>query len=306
LSKQGVLVKQYRRNLANWHDAIKNQYHGALKTLGVRLGALAVLLAIVFVAAEAWRRAVMHYVQESRRRYQFLLLRRIALWCLVVLIVGFAFASELGSIVTFAGLITAGLAVAMQSVLVSIVGYFFLIGKYGIRVGDRVQIGEVTGEVIELGLVRLHLMELGGHGSLGPTGRIVAFANSIVFQVSSGLFKQIHGVNFIWREITLSLPAGIDYALAKDKLTAAVTGALKEDSDEIARQSKEIERATASSSGGDARPRVQLSFSAAGADAHVRYPVHLRNAAETDERVSHALYAAIGALGADSGSSRSS
>jgi len=142
---------------------------------------------------------------------------------LTVVIVGFAFASELGSVVTFAGLITAGLAVAMQSVLVSIVGYFFLIGKYGVRVGDRVQIGDVTGEVIELGLVRLHLMEIGGHGQLGPTGRVVAFANSVVFQVSSGLFKQIPGVNFAWHEISLTLPAGTDYVTAKDKLMAAVT-----------------------------------------------------------------------------------
>ena len=300
LSKVGVLLDQYRRNLGNWHDAVKSQYHDALKTLGVRLSVLAVLLAVVFAAAEIWRHAVMRYIQESRRRYQFLLLRKIALWCLVVLIVGFAFASELGSIVTFAGLITAGLAVAMQSVLVSIVGYFFLIGKYGIRVGDRVQIGDVTGEVIDLGLVRLHLMELGGHGSLGPTGRVVAFANSVVFQTSSGLFKQIHGVDLVWRETTLTLPAGIDYGAAKQKLQAAVTGALKDDSGEIARQSKEIQRARAFDSGDDAVPRVQLSFSAAGADAHIRYPVHLQNAAEIDERVSHALFTAMGELGAAS------
>ena len=300
LSKVGVLLNQYRRNLGNWHDAIKNQYRNAFKTLGVRLGGLVVLLAMVFAAAEIWRRAVLRYIQDTRRRYQFLLLRRIALWCLVVLIVGFAFASELGSIVTFAGLITAGLAVAMQSVLVSIVGYFFLIGKYGIRVGDRVQIGEVTGEVIDLGLVRMHLMELGGHGTLGPTGRIVAFANSIVFQVSSGLFKQIHGVNFVWHEITLNLPSGTDYVAAKEKLTAAVADVLKGDSEEIARQSREIQRTTASSSFGDARPRVLLYFSAAGADAHIRYPVHLRNAAEIDERVSQSLFAVVAALGADS------
>jgi small-conductance mechanosensitive channel len=300
LSKVGVLLDQYRRNLGNWHDAVKNQYHDALKTLGVRLSVLAVLLAVVFAAAEIWRHAVMRYIQESRRRYQFLLLRKIALWCLVVVIVGFAFASELGSIVTFAGLITAGLAVAMQSVLVSIVGYFFLIGKYGIRVGDRVQIGDVTGEVIDLGLVRLHLMELGGHGSLGPTGRVVAFANSVVFQTSTGLFKQIHGVDLVWRETTLTLPAGIDYGAAKQKLQAAVTGALKDDSGEIERQSKEIQRARASGSGDDAVPRVQLSFSAAGADAHIRYPVHLQNAAEIDERVSHALFTVMGELSAAS------
>ncbi|HXA35961.1 MAG TPA: mechanosensitive ion channel domain-containing protein, partial [Steroidobacteraceae bacterium] len=304
LSKEGVLLDQYRRNLANWHDAIKNQYHNALKTLGVRVGVLVVLLAIVFAAAEVWRRAVTRYVQDPRRRYQFLLLRRIALWSLVVVIVGFAFASELGSVVTFAGLITAGLAVAMQSVLVSIVGYFFLIGKYGIRVGDRVQIGDVVGEVIDLGLVRMHLMELGAHGMSGPTGRVVAFANSIVFQVSTGLFKQIHGVNFVWREIAVSLPAGIDYALAKEKLSTAVAGVLKDYSDEIMRQSKEIQRATASSSGADAQPRISLSFSATGVDAHVRYPVHLQNAAEIDERVSQSVFAAAAALGSESSRAR--
>jgi small-conductance mechanosensitive channel len=297
LSKVRVLLNQYRRNLGNWHSAIENEYHDAIKTLGVRLGVLAAVLGIVFAAAEFWRHTVMRYIQEPRRRYQFLLLRKIALWSVVVLIVGFAFASELGSIVTFAGLITAGIAVAMQSVLVSIVGYFFLIGKYGIRVGDRVQIGDVTGEVIDLGLVRMHLMELGGHGSAGPTGRVVAFPNSVAFQVSSGLFKQMHGVDLVWHETTLSLPAGIDYAAAKEKLNAAVTGALKEDNEEIARQSKEIQTAMASGSGGDARPQVQLNFSAAGAEARIRYPVHLRNAAQIDERVSQSLFAAVGNLG---------
>ena len=66
----------------------------------------------------------------------------------IVAIVGLSFVTEISSFATFAGLITAGVAVAMQSVLVSIVGYFFLIGKYGIRVGDRVQIGNVIGEVM--------------------------------------------------------------------------------------------------------------------------------------------------------------
>ena len=177
---------------------------------------------MLFAAAELWRRLVLRYIQDSRRRYQLLLLRRIAFWSLVVIVVGIAFASELGSIVTFAGLITAGIAVAMQSVLVSIVGYFFLIGKYGIRVGDRVQIGEVTGEVIDLGLVRMYLMELGGKGTTGPTGRVVAFANSVVFQVSSGLFKQISGVNFSWREMVLTLPPGADVGAMKERLVAGV------------------------------------------------------------------------------------
>ena len=289
LSREGALLAQYRRNLGNWHDAIKLQYRDALQTLGIRLGVLLVALLLLFAAAELWRRLVLRYIQDSRRRYQLLLLRRIALWSLVVIVVGIAFASELGSIVTFAGLITAGIAVAMQSVLVSIVGYFFLIGKYGIRVGDRVQIGEVTGEVIDLGLVRMYLMELGAKGTTGPTGRVVAFANSVVFQVSSGLFKQISGVNFSWREMVLTLPPGADVSAMKERLVAVVTEALKDYHGEILRQTKEIARTTRSSSAGDAQPQVQLHFSATGVEAHVRYPVNLQHAAEIDERVSQAL-----------------
>jgi small-conductance mechanosensitive channel len=289
LSREGALLAQYRRNLSNWHDAIKLQYRDALQTLGIRLGVLLVALLVLFAAAELWRRLVLRYIQDSRRRYQLLLLRRIALWSLVVIVVGIAFASELGSIVTFAGLITAGIAVAMQSVLVSIVGYFFLIGKYGIRVGDRVQIGEVTGEVIDLGLVRMYLMELGAKGTTGPTGRVVAFANSVVFQVSSGLFKQISGVNFSWREMVLTLPPGADVGAMKERLVAVVTEALKDYHGEILRQTKEIARTTRSSSAGDAQPQVQLHFSATGVEAHVRYPVNLQHAAEIDERVSQAL-----------------
>ncbi len=56
-----------------------------------------------------------------------------------------SFVTEISTFATFAGLLTAGLAVAMQSVLVSVVGYFFLIGKYGIGVGDRIQIGNGGG-----------------------------------------------------------------------------------------------------------------------------------------------------------------
>jgi small-conductance mechanosensitive channel len=289
LSQEGVLLQQYRHNLGSWRDATRNQYRDALKALGVRVALLLALLAAVFAAAELWRRAVFRYVHESRRRYQLLLVRKIVLWSLVVAIVGFTFATELGSLVTFAGLITAGLAVAMQSVLVSIVGYFFLIGKFGIRVGDRVQIGNVTGEVIDLGLVRLHLMELSGQGPLGPTGRVVAFANSIVFQASGGIFKQIPGVNLAWHEITFTLPPDSDYSAIKEKLLEAANNVINDYREDITRQTKEIQKTTSSHAGGEAQTQVELRFSAASVEALVRYPVQLQRAAEMDERVSREL-----------------
>lgn len=294
LSQEGVLLNQYRRNLASWQDTTKNQYYDAIKALAWRLAILVAMLAVVFGAAELWRRAVFRYVHEPRRRYQFLLVRKIVLWALTIAILGFTLATELSSFVTFAGLITAGLAVAMQSVLVSIVGYFFLIGKYGIRVGDRVQIGNVTGEVIDLGLVRLHLMELGGQMPLGPTGRVVAFANSIVFQSAGGIFKQIPGVNLAWHEITLALPATADYTAMKEELAVAANRVLTDYREDILRQTREIQR-TASSTHEDAdvQAHVQLRFSAESVDAVVRYPVQLQRAAEIDERVSRELLTVI-------------
>ena len=293
LSRAEVLLNQYRRNLDNWREITQRQYREALRALGLRVMLFAALLGVVLAAAELWRRAVFRYVHDARRRSRFLLLRKIVVWALVVALAASAFATELGSLATFAGLITAGLAVAMQSVLVSFVGYFFLIGKYGIRVGDRVQIGAVTGEVIELGLVRLHLMELSGQGAMSPTGRVVAFANSIIFQASGGLFKQIPGVNLAWHEITLGLPADADYTALKDRLVATVTEVIQDYREDIVRQMQAIQNAAAASAATDPRPQVQLRFSAAGVDALVRYPVLLTHAAEIDERVSREVLSVI-------------
>lgn len=295
LARSVLLLGEYRRSIADWRVATKSEYHETLAAVGLRFGILVLIGVGLLGAAEIWKRAVLRYVPDARHRKQLLLLRRILLWALVAALVALSFASELGSIVTFAGLITAGLAVAMQSVLVSIVGYFFLIGKYGIRVGDRVQIGEVTGEVIDLGLVRMYIMELGGHGLLGPTGRVVAFANSVVFQVSNGLFKQIPGVNFSWHDLTLSLPAGADYAAVKTRLLAALTHALSDYRAEIDRETKTLQETTSANFSVEAKPQVQLQFTATGVQALVRYPVQLQRAAEIDERVSREMYDALAA-----------
>jgi small-conductance mechanosensitive channel len=233
------------------------------------------------------------YVREPRRRYQLLLVRTILMWVVIVAIVGLSFVTEISSFATFAGLITAGVAVAMQSVLVSIVGYFFLIGKYGIRVGDRVQIGNVVGEVLDLGLVRMHLMEYHDQGPLGPTGRVVAFPNLIVFQATGGLFKQIPGVNLSWHEISLPLPAVSDYAALKDRLLAAVTAVTEKYRSEIERQSREIREMSVSTGGSATQPQVQMHIVDGHMQAQIGYPVHLQNAADIDEQVSQAVLAVL-------------
>jgi len=293
LSKEAVLVRQYRHNLDSWRATTRSQYFDAWKVLAVRLGIVLGLLAAVLVVAEVWRRAVVRYVREPRRRYQLLLVRTILMWVVIVAIVGLSFVTEISSFATFAGLITAGVAVAMQSVLVSIVGYFFLIGKYGIRVGDRVQIGNVVGEVLDLGLVRMHLMEYHDQGPLGPTGRVVAFPNLIVFQATGGLFKQIPGVNLSWHEISLPLPAVSDYAALKDRLLAAVTAVTEKYRSEIERQSREIREMSVSTGGSATQPQVQMHIVDGHMQAQIGYPVHLQNAADIDEQVSQAVLAVL-------------
>ena len=295
LSKEQVLLQQYRHNLHNWRDIAARQDRDAGAALGVRLGFLAGLLAAVFIFAEAWRRAVLRYAHDPRRRYQLLLVRKIVMWAMVILIIGLSFVTEISTFATFAGLLTAGVAVAMQSVLVSIVGYFFLIGKYGIRVGDRIQIGTVVGEVIDLGLVRMHLMEMNQQGPLGPTGRVVAFANLIVFQASGGLFKQIPGVNLSWHESTVRLPEVPDYAVLKEKLLAAIAAVVDPYRQEIDRQSKEIERNTVSGAATETAPQVQMRLADGRMEARIGYPVHLKHAAEIDEMVAEAILRVMGA-----------
>ncbi len=292
LSKQSILLDLYKRSLMNWQSTVKARYSSDLRGLIVRLFLLAVALGFVLGAAELWRRAIFRYVHEARRRYQFLLIRRIVMWFSIAMVVAFAFASQLGSVATFAGLITAGVAVALQNVILSIAGYFFLIGKFGIRVGDRVQISGVTGEVVEVGLVRLQLMELSS-GSEIPTGRVVAFSNSIVFQPTSGLFKQVPGTNFMWHEITITLPGDTEYNQVEKNLTQVVERIFADYKDDIEGQRRQMERTLGYTLSGEFRPRTRLHFTANGLEAVIRYPVTLQNATEIDDRITRELLDAL-------------
>ena len=292
LSKQGVLLGLYKTSLVNWRSNIKAQYQAELRSLLLRLVILAIVLACVFGIAELWRKAIFRYVHEPRRRYQFLLLRKVVLWFLIGLIIAFSFATQLGSVATFAGLLTAGVAVALQNVILSIAGYFFLIGRFGIRVGDRVQIAGVNGEVVDIGLVRLHLMELSG-GTGTPTGRVVAFSNSMVFQPTAGLFKQIPGTSLVWHEITITLSADSDYHMVEKRLLEVVEAVFADYRDDIERQRRQLERTLTYGPSDVLLPRSRLRITQSGLEAVIRFPVTLQNAAEIDDRVTRELLKAI-------------
>jgi small-conductance mechanosensitive channel len=293
LGKLNILLEVYKRSTNNWRASVDSQYRNEIKGLALRLSLLAIILGVIMGIFELWRRAIFRYITDARRRYQFLLLRRIVLWIVVAIVIGLAFASELGAVTTFAGLLTAGIAVALQNVILSIAGYFFLVGKYGVRVGDRVQVAGVTGDVVDIGLVRLHLMEVSAGPSPIPTGRIVAFSNAVVFQANAGLFKPIPGTNFLWHEISLTLGPETDYRGAEKRLLEAVNQIFEEYREKMEHQRRSMERALNTSSLRAFTPESHLHLIPTGLEVVIRYPVELGTAAEIDDRVTRALIEAI-------------
>jgi small-conductance mechanosensitive channel len=293
LSKQAVLLDLFKSNLSRWRDAVKTQYQFDLKNLGVRLLVLTLVVGSFFMLGEIWKRATFRYVHDFRRRYQFLLLRRILLWFVIAVTIAFALATEIGSLATFAGLITAGIAVALQNVILAVAGYFFLIGRYGVKVGDRVQISGVTGDVIDIGLVRLHLMEMGGSGNyIQPTGRVVVFSNSIVFQPTASFYKQIPGTNFVWHEVSLTLAPQSDTAVAESRLLGAVEKIFAGYKDRIEQEHRHMQTLL-NVRGASPKPTSRLRLTQTGLEVIIRYPVELDNAAEIDDRITRELLAAL-------------
>jgi small-conductance mechanosensitive channel len=293
LSKQAILLDAYKKNLENRRDSLQTRYHAELRDLLIRLAVLVLLFMAIAAGAELWRRAIFRYVRDARRRYQYLLLRKIVFWCVVAVVLVFSFANELSSVATFAGLITAGVAVALQSVILSVVAYFFLIGKYGIRVGDRVQIDGITGEVVDVGLVRFHLIELSGSEGKTVSGRVVAFSNSVVFQPTAGFFKQIPGTNFRWHEVAVTVPPDSDYRLAEERLRRVVDGVFAEYREKMETQRRQIEKTLTAAPTGALQPTSRLHATPSGLEVVIRYPVDLMDAAEIDDRVTRELLSAM-------------
>ncbi len=135
------------------------------------------------------KRATRRHMHDTERRHIILVIQRVVLWFTIVVVAAFAFSSDLTSSATFFGLLAAGVAVALQSVIIAALGYFLLVGRRGIRIGDRVEISGVTGDVTDIGWLQFQLAEI-EKGTQHPTGRVVTFSNSFVFlSPATGLSK---------------------------------------------------------------------------------------------------------------------
>jgi len=285
LSQEIMVLDQSSANLVEWRTSILRESKYEARALFVRAGMILLALGIVLALSEAWRRLTYKYIQDARRRRQFLLLRRFVMGFLIGVVLILGFASQFASLATFAGFVTAGIAVGLQTVLLSVAAYFFVVGRYGIHVGDRVSVSGVTGDVIDISLVRLYLMELAGTGiDLFPTGRVVVFSNSVLFQATTPLFKQIPGTEYAWHEVVFNLVPGGNHKLVQDKLFPAVNAVHDQYREGFERQRGFIERRIEVQLKTPS-PETRLQFGDTGLELLIRYPVEIRNESVTDEQV---------------------
>jgi small-conductance mechanosensitive channel len=286
LGEQGISVENAHTILEEWRDSLAARTATVARYLALRLGFLLGSVAVVLVISEVWRRATFRYLQDARRRQQFLALRRVAVGLALTLVLVFGLVSEVGSLATYAGLITAGLAVALQNVILAVVAYFFLIGRYGVRVGDRITLAGVTGRVVEIGLVRIYLMELTGP-QLRSTGRMVVLSNAVLFQPTA-LFKQMPGGDFYWHTITLTLAPTTDVADAEKRLSEAAESVYAKYRPAIEQQHAALQRFIDFQTAMP-QPEVYARLNAKGLECTVRYPVEPAQAAATDQKMLLAL-----------------
>jgi len=187
LDKQNVLLSAYISRLKKWRATIENENAKTWRNLILRAVGVAVVITALLLMGAAARRLTDRQVHEAERRHLFRVIERVAPWVLIVLVVAVSFTSDLTSLATFFGLLTAGVAIALQNVIVSALGYFLLVGKRGIRVGDRVQISGMTGDVTDIGWLQFQIREIDKE-TQQPTGNVVTFPNSFVLS-SGGLGK---------------------------------------------------------------------------------------------------------------------
>src|ERR1700682_1122961 len=190
-----------------WLEIVSAQQRAVVN---VTLQGLAIILVIALLGLffDSWLEKVLGKVSLDRRQVETLrTVTRVGVQIvavILILLVIFGAPSQLG---TFLGLAGAGLTVALKDFIVAFFGWFVLMGKNGIRLGDWVEINGVTGEVVELGIFHTVLLETGNWTDSGhPTGRRVTFTNN--FAIEGSYFNFSTSGQWLWDELQIVLPAG--------------------------------------------------------------------------------------------------
>ncbi|MEO5726417.1 MAG: mechanosensitive ion channel family protein [Byssovorax sp.] len=185
---------------------------------------------LVAIVTRLVRSAAVRYIEDTDARYRTRKVVAFAGYGAAVVVVLSTLSGQLGGFTIAIGAAGAGVAFALQEVVVSIAGWLALSFGSFYKVGDRVQLGGIMGDVIDVGVLRTTIMECGDWVKGDQyNGRIVRVANSFVFKAP--VFNYSNDFPFLWDEITVPVKYGSDRALARkifERVAVEITGPFSE------------------------------------------------------------------------------
>ncbi|HLZ50292.1 MAG TPA: mechanosensitive ion channel domain-containing protein [Candidatus Acidoferrum sp.] len=262
--------KQLAENYGKWIGVVAEQQkaviHRGLIGFLIILGIL--LIGLFF---DSWLELLLGRTALDRRQVETLrTVIRVSIQVvavLFILLVIFGLPTQLG---TFLGLAGAGLTVALKDFIIGFLGWFVLMGKNGIRMGDWVEINGVTGEVVELGMFHTVLLETGNWTDSGhPTGRRVTFTNS--FAIEGHYFNFSTSGQWLWDELQVILPAGRDPYPIVDAIQKKVQEATAETAKQAEKEWQSVTRSRDTARTLTAAPAINVKPVAGGVEIAVRY-----------------------------------
>ena len=181
------------------------------------------IVATVLVIVVLWllRSILLHLVfrnvKHVRQRYSWRKGSGYALFFLIILVVGRIWFEGFQSLATFVGLVSAAMTIALKDLVVNVAGWAFLVIRRPFEVGDRVQIGETTGDVIDLRIFQFTVMEVGNWvDAEQSTGRVIHIPNGMVFTHPQANYNK--GFRYIWNEVPVLLTFESNWKKAKEIL----------------------------------------------------------------------------------------
>src|SRR3984893_10340917 len=262
-----------RRRLADvygqWDAIVAGQERAVLHACLISVTiVLAAILLLLF--ADRWLERLLARARVDRR--QLATLRSVvgvALQIVGVVVILLVLVGVPGQLGTMLGLAGAGLTVALKDFIVAFIGWFVLMGRNGMRVGDWVEINGVSGEVVELGMFRTVLLETGNWTDAGhPTGRRVTFTNS--FATAGHYFNFSTAGQWLWDELSVMVPYDRDPHAVADAIQKEVTAATAQSTSQAEQEWRRAPRSQAGAAF-SAQPVIAVRPAAGGVEIAVRY-----------------------------------
>ena len=171
-------------------------------------------IVLIAIAIQILRRGMVRYIQDSSTRYRARKLATFFGYLATVIFATLVFSEQLGGLTVAFGVAGAGVAFALQEVIASLAGWFSISLGHSYKVGDRIELGGIKGDVIDITLLRTTMMEIGGWvGGDQYNGRIARVSNSFVLK--EPLYNYSGEFPFLWDEIMLPIKYGSDYHAAR-------------------------------------------------------------------------------------------